>query len=217
MPSSWNPPTEAVVGEPIALDVTFCSPADTGTNHDVTAEGTPIISESVVDFAGQMCLDRGVGDFHTLDDETAFGNDSRFEAQNGNLVITEPGTYTLTFSDDQLQDSQTITVSEPPFDSSAVSVNCAGTLPDQLFIGETVQVEAEVVNNNSVSAGVAVLFEVGGASASKIVNVGANTTTTVTDTFEAASAGDVDVSVEKTDVSEQGLAGTPHEPGTPAF
>jgi hypothetical protein len=217
MPSSWNPPTEASVGEPIDLNATFCSPADTATEHDVTADGTPIISEAISDLAGQVCLDRGVGRFHTPDDENAFNNDSRFEAQNGNLVITESGTYTLTFSDGQLQDSQTITVTEPPFDSGAVSVNCAGTLPDQLMIGETVQVEAEVVNNNSVSADVAVLFEVGGASATKIVNVGGNTTTTVTDTFEAASAGDVDVSVEKTGVSEQGLSGTPHEPGTPAF
>lgn len=100
---------------------------------------------------------------------------------------------------------------------SAVSVNCPESLPNEMFVGDEIVIEAEVVNNNPFRVGVVVGFNVGSASTSKIVNLSGNTTSVVSDTFMAETSGDVSVSVNKSDVIEGGLVGTPHDPGTPTF
>jgi hypothetical protein len=131
----------------------------------------------------------------------------------GDVTFTEPGTYTLSTP----TDSQTITVEGVPFEGSAVSVNCAGSPPGEITVGDEVEVAAEVVNNNDSQAGVVVEFAVGGTSTTKVVNVDANASQVVSDTFKAASPGAVSVSVNKAQASKGGLVGTPHDPGTPTF
>lgn len=191
MPSSWNPPSTAVVGEPIGLDVEFCSPADTRTEHDVTIDGTPIISEAISSIAGQLCIGRGVGQFHTLTDESQFNNDSRFEASNGNLVVTEPGTYTLTFSDPQLQGSQTLTVEQPPIDPALVDVACPDVdAPTTVNPGDTVSLTARVSNGNSDAVAATVTFEFGGSTQQRSVPIPANGSAQAAASFTPQESGD---------------------------
>lgn len=207
--TSLTAPNEVVVGESFDVALEVCCDDDSGCRDAeffATLDGYGIVRAGAA-FVGDFCVDYPPGSIAlpSLPDWIEFGGEG--------VIVYEPGTYTLSWPDGSKQ----ITVTEPPFDSDAVSVNCAGTLPNQLAIGETVQVEAEVVNDNEAEAYVVVGFTVGDASTSKIVNVGGNATTTVTDTFEAATAGDVDVSVNKSAVYEEPYGGTPHPPRPPAF
>ena len=191
--SSWNPPSTAQVGGPIDLGVEFCSPADTGTEHIVEVDGTPVITEAVADFAGQVCLDRGVGSFRSTSDRDAFNSDPSIEASNGNLVFTRPGTYTLSFNDYYLYDSQTITVEEQPpnFTVSGCSIS-----PQTVVEGETATVTATISNGGGDGQANVTFSDGGGTVASTQRSVEGGSTATVSVGISYDTPGEYGISID---------------------
>lgn len=201
-------PDTVQVGESFTFSLEVCCTSAGGCGEDEFSAsiGGQRVIEGGANFAGEFCVDFSPG-------AAGLSPSPPIDLSGGELVITEPGTYLV----EGPSDARQLTVEGTPFDKSAVSVNCAGTLPSQIAVGDQVEVGAEVINNNDSQAGVVVGFAVGAASTSKTVTVAANSSRVVSDTFEAASAGEVSVSVNKSEVAEDGLAGASHEPGTPTF
>jgi hypothetical protein len=159
--SSWNPPTTAQVGEQVDLDVTFVSPGNTATEHLVTVDGTPIIQNSVADIASdEIVLTPDVGFLPNLPDQQEFNSDSSVSELNGNLVFNEPGTYTLTIDDPQINESQTVSVTEPAEPNISI-IDCS--TPNSAVVGEAVTTTATLTNSGDAdgTATVAVFVDGG--------------------------------------------------------
>lgn len=159
--SSWNPPSAAQVGETIDLAADLCSPGNTATDHEVRVGGTPIITLSVAAISSsEFCYDTDVGTFQSLDDQQQFNNDPSVEESGGDLVFTEPGTYTLTIDDYHLNESVEITVTEPPKPDFSIT-DCS--TPNTAVVGETVTTTATLTNSGDAdgTATVAVFVDGG--------------------------------------------------------
>mgnify|MGYP000485782263 CR=1 FL=1 len=209
-------PATVTVGSPVAIEVEVCP--ETDSLAPAGRVYLDIDDYRVTNVTGlqlkDFCINQSAGQYSVGEQfEVPPFADLPTDRGGGDVTFTEPGTYTLSTP----TDSQTITVEGVPFEQSAVSVNCSGSLPTEVTVGDEVEVAAEVVNNNASQAGVVVEFAVGGTSTTKIVNVAPNASQVVADTFEATSTGNAPVSVDKAEVVEGGLVGSPHNPGTPTF
>lgn len=209
-------PDTVVVGSPVTIEVEVCPETDSlapAGRVYLDIDGyrvTNVTGLQLQDF----CINQSAGQYSVGEQfEVPPFADMPEDGGGGAVTFTEPGTYTLSTP----TDSQTITVESVPFEQSAVSVNCSGTLPGEITVGDEIEVSAEVINNNNSQAGVVVGFSVGNTSTSKIVTVAPNSSRIVSDTFEAASAGDVSVSVDKVEAAEGVINATPHDPDTPTF
>ena len=192
--SSWNPPATAQVGEPIDLNVSFVTPANTGTSHDVDLDGIPLISEQVSDFADEeFVLDRGVGRFHTQAEEDQFNASSLVDESNGNLIVNEPGTYTLTIDDFYLNESVEITVTQPPKPDFSIT-NCS--TPNTAVVGEPVTTTATLTNSGDADGTATVAVFVDGGEierTSQPVSAGAQEAVGFELTFQSPTEASVSV------------------------
>lgn len=209
-------PDTVTVGSPVTIEVEVCPETDSlapAGRVYLDIDGYRVTNVTGLHLR-DFCIDQSAGQYSVGEQfEVPPFADLPEDGSGGAVTFTEPGTYTLSTP----TDSKTITVEEAPFEQSAVSVTCSGSLPAEITVGDEIEIAAEVVNNNDSQAGVVVGFAVGGTSTTKIVNVSANDSEVVSDTFEAASTGDISPTVSKDQVSEGGVAGVPHDPGTPTF
>lgn len=176
MPSNWSPPTEATVGEEIALDAEACNTGNE-TKPIITLDGTPVGSEWIADtFDGCTDIEAGMhAEGHRRDEYDA---SDLVTARNNNLVVTEPGTYTLKFDDDNgFVDSVTLTVTEPP--KAVFEADCNPPSGTQNS-GETFVIPVVVDNVGDARGSVDVTLSVGGTEiGTKSVTVDAGSSETV--------------------------------------
>lgn len=149
MQTTWNPPSTAVVGEEIDLGVELCSPEGRESEHDITFEGTPVITEQIGDV--QICLEYDVGLFHTTNDADAFESDPLVKESNGNLIVTEPGTYTLNIDDYYLNESHTITIE--PGSGAGLSLSLKSGIANSFCGGETAEAVFEATSGEEYANG----------------------------------------------------------------